>query len=89
MIKKSRKVFLKIAIVSSILIEILIIPMTIILKYDFKTSIIFIIGTLLFYALLFPGLKWIRCKMEMLEYLKIIRPYIDEEIYIKFDNKNI
>lgn len=84
-----KKSFLKIAIVSVILIEILIIPMTIILKYNFKTSMIFIIGSILFYAMLFPGLKWVRYKMTMEEYLKKIRPYINKEIYMKFDNKNI
>ena len=81
--KEIKKSFRKLYMAAAILIVMLIVPITIVLKFDFKLSLIFIIGAILFYALLYPAgvkikntiaiNKYIRGKRE--ELIRMIMSY--------------
>lgn len=87
--KEIKKNFLKRWIKVIIMIVILVFILTRILKYNFIISSIFILGSLLLMILIFPGAKWINCKVATNEYLIHIKPYINKEIFVKFDNEDI
>lgn len=87
--KEIKNNFLKRWIKVIIMIVIVVFILTRILKYNFIISSIFILGSLLLMILIFPGAKWMNCKVATNEYLIHIKPYINKEIFVKFDNENI
>ena len=84
-----KKNFLKRAVLSGILIGIVTFFITRTFKFAFKISMGFVVGSVLIFVLLLPVARFIGCIMSTKEYLNRMNPYINQKVYIKFNNKKI